>query len=670
MALVFTRLPSSGFASSSNIQAQVARCSFTPYPQRTFYDIKERADWLVFLQNCFVPFFFGNATWASPSAFIPSTSFNWPGVQLQDPTLQRTGPVQLWQYRSDTNAVARPPYLTFPIRNKTHPIGLTQQPQYAGLASRKYQLQPNQTEVKVPFQAPVDATFVMKIGDYKGEGYYYQWFVDTTQEQIVNDLHYFFADAAASVSSFHKDATAQSARQELHGQMVANRDKWWLHGSMEMNAISAMLVNNHNAVICTFVIETPTSGDVVPSLTITLLLEMNYPLWAFTYIFLIYFIYEMVLEICEEGIREYMHLWSVIRAINYLLMLIAFVSSVQFIISYNDAYDTVDQTPTSFSNAMKAIEAQKQFMTSMGPVCLTMWVQLLQYLNVIPGLGLPIEAYNRAGKEVIAMIIGMGICVISVSVTFFVLYSNKIAGYTTLAASGLNILQSLVGYPEFTILVMNQNWLGTIILLAFEYIMMFFVLGMLTAMVSGAYVEVHTEFITSGQKSWTPQRLAKLSRKYYNVYLKVVNEQHGGSWCRFYYTRFRKKRVPNWCKRLCCKQHVDEPPWVSVDPNMQDPDGITCDAPDIVNRGNSQQTNIFKYNTYLEARDAMEADAVRILGNAKTEIDVIKDRLVTFSEYVKQVDSLQDNLDQAVVNQMDVDKTVLSLATEVLERVS
>jgi len=632
MALFLSRMPIKGYYVAKNVRLQVIDCAWTSYPMKTYFDVYSREDLSTWMQKCFVPFFFGNASCDFPTPYKESTAFNWPGVQLKDPTLQRTGPVQLWQYRTDPDQ-----RLVFP----------------AGALSANNAT----TKTVLPFQDITSTKVNMKYDKYAGQGYFYQWYVDTTLEDLQKDISYLFAelDPVRYRDSNDKRLTSES---------------WIVTGKTQMMTIAAMLINDATPVVCAFTFETPSEGQAVMSFSIRMLIKLDYSLWAVVYIFLLWFIYEAAQELCQQGVAEFFSdLWSVMKTVNYFMMLAAFRSSIIFIMAYNDAYDSTDESVSTFMHVYQAVEAQEAYMFNMMPVMFTMWVQLLQYLTIIPGLGLPIDAYNRAGVQVISIMISIAVFACGVTVAFFVWFSNDFMTFRSVGYSNLQLLQALDGYPDLLQFSKNNSpegsGKGSVSLLLYLYVMVFFVMGMLIAIVSSAYSEVHAEFLAAGEKPWTLDRVAKFLKKTHKAHSKVVEEDYGGSWWKYGNTRFRRKTIPNWFKRYFCKQYVDEPEW--EDPT-EDKDVVddTVKSP-ITDDGKVTYANT---NAYLKRRQQMEDEARESLKAIFDEVAVMDEHLHDCSDHLQDVEILGEHVDSGLKQQSEVQKTILSLATEVLDRVN
>lgn len=67
-----------------------------------------------------------------------------------------------------------------------------------------------------------------------------------------------------------------------------------------------------------------------------------------------------------------------------------------------------------------AAQWHQNYLQLYGISLMIMWIQLLRYLNVVPGLAMPINAISEAGVEVVAFFMAICCIVISMSLALFI----------------------------------------------------------------------------------------------------------------------------------------------------------------------------------------------------------------------------------------------------------
>ena len=72
-------------------------------PLIDFNEVQTWSEFRAFANKCFVPFFFLWADYLDRDDLYTTSPWGWPATRLQDPTIMRTGYVQLWSTRIDPN---------------------------------------------------------------------------------------------------------------------------------------------------------------------------------------------------------------------------------------------------------------------------------------------------------------------------------------------------------------------------------------------------------------------------------------------------------------------------------------------------------------------------------------------------------------------------------------
>lgn len=67
-----------------------------------------------------------------------------------------------------------------------------------------------------------------------------------------------------------------------------------------------------------------------------------------------------------------------------------------------------------------AVQWNQNYFQIYGISLMIMWIQLLRYLNVVPGLAMPINAISEAGVEVVAFFMAICSIVTSISLALFI----------------------------------------------------------------------------------------------------------------------------------------------------------------------------------------------------------------------------------------------------------
>lgn len=187
-SLFIQRCPDDSFPIAENIRKSITRdCPYSHYPLQYMKNIGDWSDWGSFAARCWVAYTFNNASWAvndgntaTPNTpYVESTAWNWPGVLLQDPTMERTGPMMVWQVRDKvgTNDGRLGPF------NFTHEA--LDQPLRANMTAGR---------VYVPYQ-DLSSNFIAKFntyptmsgmgGQYDLKGYFYNIFVDSSLADVI-----------------------------------------------------------------------------------------------------------------------------------------------------------------------------------------------------------------------------------------------------------------------------------------------------------------------------------------------------------------------------------------------------------------------------------------------------------------------------------------------------
>jgi len=178
--------------------------------------------------------------------------------------------------------------------------------------------------------------------------------------------------------------------------------------------------------------------------------------------------------------------------------------------------------------------------------------------------------------------------------------------------------------------------------------MLVFVLAMLVAIVTSAYETVHAEFVKEGKELWTLDRVAKYLRKQMKQLHETIQEKHNGS-----YMAYGKLRMVNWMKGT---QEEDE-----------DEDDVEANE---ANTGPPEPALIMDddRSPYERERVELEMTALDRLDDIMELINGVKDSSNEIGDHLRRVDLVQARIDAGGATQNAVDKTVLTLATEVLHR--
>ena len=102
--LILDRVNTNNFNAAKNIRSQVVDCPYSHYPLLSFLDVRTWSDYEEFVEKCFVPFFFVWADFLNKDEIYTKTPWGWPATKLQDPTVMRTGYIQLWSTRTGQDA--------------------------------------------------------------------------------------------------------------------------------------------------------------------------------------------------------------------------------------------------------------------------------------------------------------------------------------------------------------------------------------------------------------------------------------------------------------------------------------------------------------------------------------------------------------------------------------
>jgi len=607
LAFMLQRLPESSYRVAENIRRQLCDCPYTHYPLQHFSDIQNWDDVRSFMRICFLPFVFNKATWIEPS-LVNHTAWNWPGVQLEDPTIQLTGPIQIWQVRPDVGRLG--PFMGLSQHNKT-------------------------IATYIPHQYLIDGESVGKQNDYPFSGYYYQWYQNTTVQDAYQDFDILYGHMI------------RYETWKMNPGLLTSQ--WLVEGQSQATYFSLMLINDGLPVVISFVIEQPSTGGLVASYKIEDLIEVNLAMFIAVYIFFLLFLHNQIKKIWEQRQRYFTNLWNCIETAQCVMHIVSFFFCVSFISYYYDSLNQSSEDAAAFAVGMKAIHMHGKFIQFFGSAVCLMWLQLLKYLDIIPGLGLPINALNMAGIEVVAFMMAIVALVFGMALAFHMWFLVELSSFGTLTSSLLQMLEALDGYPNFQQFQGHRSYGGMLTLLSFEYIMFFFVLAMLIAIVTAAYDKVHQDFVEEGKEFWTLDRLVKYMRKVYTQQDATVQQQYEGSWKSFLAEKFNEY-------------------WASEEPGQAE-DGkeetIKIEAePKPLGFGEDEET----FSKYEQERAQLEAGALlaleEIVGAARDVHQCASD----IGEHVNQVDTLQARIDAGCMTQDAVDKTVLTLTTEVLAR--
>lgn len=189
-----------------DVQMSIAALTVPPCWQY-LQDVRDWGDLMPFMHRCWFPFMFNNASWAVDDGntetpndpIITQTAWNWPGVQLQDPTMQRTGPMMIWQVRGKTgnnyagcgsgSSGNELPYIcnnpgTLGPFNLSQ-VGGTDHPQPANRTLGKVYLPYQDFQILGDWNQGLGTPGNM----YNTEGYFYQWFYDATAYDVIFHMH-------------------------------------------------------------------------------------------------------------------------------------------------------------------------------------------------------------------------------------------------------------------------------------------------------------------------------------------------------------------------------------------------------------------------------------------------------------------------------------------------
>ena len=182
---------------------------------------------------------------------------------------------------------------------------------------------------------------------------------------------------------------------------------------------------------------------------------------------------------------------------------------------------------------MRACAEQKAYMVSYGPQICLMTIKLLDYIDVVPGVGLPLEALNHAALELGAFFMILVPMLMAFSLAFWIWLCNYLATYSTFVGSFYDVFKSINNFPDYEQFEVIDMFSAPLMLTIFVYLVGIFFKTLITVMLSRAYGRAFFEFRRSEPRQWTLERITKVVYKKYKEMKHDLEVKHDNSVWKF-----------------------------------------------------------------------------------------------------------------------------------------
>jgi len=144
-----------------------------------------------------------------------------------------------------------------------------------------------------------------------------------------------------------------------------------------------------------------------------------------------------------------------------------------------------------------------------------MTIKLLDYIDVVPGVGLPLKALNHAALELSAFFMILLPCLLAFSLALWIWLCNYLESYATFVESFFDVFKSINNFPDYDQFDASHLVAAPLLLTIFVYLVGIFFKTLITVMLSRAYSQAFFEFRSSNPRQWTVERIFKVMYKKY-----------------------------------------------------------------------------------------------------------------------------------------------------------